>query len=318
MAMSPRIVSLLPSATEIVCALGLRDSLVGRSHECDYPSDVTALPAVTAPKLDVHRTSREIDRDVRELVRSGLGVYRIDGDRLAELRPDLIVTQDQCDVCAVSYAEVKRAAQDLFGPSVEIVSLRPARLADVWRDIENVAAAAGCASRGSETVTRLRDRMAALEARTRHLDRPRLACIEWLDPLMAAGNWLPDLANIAGAAYDMVAPGEHSAWLSWEDVVSAAPEVICAMPCGFGLAQTERELARLGERPEWRALPAVRSGRAFAVDGSAYFNRPGPRLVESAEILASIVHPAECGSSCPAGAVRRIAPAAVPNLSLPA
>lgn len=301
--MSLRIVSLLPSATEIVCALGLRDALVGVSHECDFPADVVGLPVLTAPKLDPSRPSRAIDGDIRALVAAGLGVYTIDAARLEELRPDLIVTQDQCDVCAVSYADVTAAVRSLAQRTTQIVSLRPNHLDDVWRDVETVAVAAGVAAIGRSVADGLRGRVAALAERTAALPRPRLACLEWFDPLMAAGNWVPDLAFAAGATCDLVAPGTHSAWLEWADLVADRPDVVCAMPCGFTLARTATELARLLDEPRWQALPAVRAGRVFAVDGSSYFNRPGPRLVESAEILAAILHPDALSHLAPHGAV---------------
>jgi iron complex transport system substrate-binding protein len=301
-----RIVSLLPSATEIVCALGLRDQLVGVSHECDFPQSVVGLPKLTAAKIDAERPSAEIDRDIRKLVESGLGVYRMNAELLAELKPDLIVTQDQCEVCAVSFSDVLRATRELVGLDVRIVSLRPSRLEDVWIDIETVAEAAGCAARGAELTRALRNRLAALERRTRRLARPRIACLEWLDPLMAAGNWVPDLVELAGGAYDLVDSGAHSAWLDWQRLAASSPDVLCAMPCGFGLDRTRTEITALLREPRWATLPAVSSGRIFAVDASAYFNRPGPRLVESAEILAAILHPEECGDLLPNGAAVRV------------
>jgi len=314
-AAKPRIVSLLPSATEIVCALGLRDRLVGVSHECDYPASVRGLPAVTAPKLDVDGTSAAIDRELRALVEAGLGVYRVDARALAALAPDLIVTQDQCNVCAVSYGDVVRATRDLAGAGVQIVSLRPSRLDDVWDDVEQVADAAGISAHGRTVATGLRARIGGLAERSARLARPRLACIEWLDPLMAAGNWVPDLAAVAGADYTLAPAGAHSAWLEWSALERSRPEVLCAMPCGFGLERTRRELALLLAEPRWGALPAVRDGRVFALDGSAYFNRPGPRLVESAEILAGVLHPSELGHLVRPGAcveVRRSRTSAAP------
>jgi iron complex transport system substrate-binding protein len=308
--MSLRIVSLLPSATEIVCALGLRDALVGVSHECDFPADVVGLPVLTAPKLDPSRSSRDIDDDIRSLVAAGLGVYSIDTALLRELRPDLIVTQDQCDVCAVSYADVTAAVRTLATTSTEIVSLRPSRLEDVWRDIETVAAAADVAAHGRSVAAALRARVAALTERTSPLPRPRLACLEWLEPLMAAGNWVPDLALAAGATCGLAAPGTHSTWLEWDALAADRPDVLCAMPCGFTLLRTAADLSRLLDEVRWQALPAVRAGRVFAVDGSSYFNRPGPRLVESAEILAAILHPAELARLAPADAVRSVRAAA--------
>ena len=303
----PRIVSLLPSATEIVCALGLRENLVAVSHECDHPADVAGLPIVTRAKIDVKRTSREIDADIRALLREGLGVYDIDTERLEQLAPELIVTQDQCDVCAVSYEDVLAAVRKLTGTSAEIVSLRPNRLADVWDDIRRVGAAAGVSQRAHDLANDLGDRLVALGRRTRDLARVRIACLEWLDPLMAAGNWIPELVELTGGASDLATAGRHSPWLDFEKVAAFDPEVVCAMPCGFDLERTERELAALLREPRWQELSAVRAGRCFAVDGNAYFNRPGPRLVESAEILAGLLHPHECSDLVPPRAAARVA-----------
>lgn len=306
--MSLRIVSLLPSATEIVCALGLRDRLVGVSHECDFPADVVGLPVLTRAKLDASRPSAQIDRDVRTLLAEGLGLYAIDVDGLRALRPDLIVTQDQCDVCAVSYETVCAAVREIAHPGTEIVSLRPSRLEDVWRDVETVAEAAGIAARGRAVADGLRARIAALAQRTAALPTRRLACIEWLGPLMAAGNWVPDLMTAAGGTSTLATAGAHSAWLEWQTLVDDRPEVLCAMPCGFTLERTVEELRTLLREPRWQDVPAVRDGRVFAVDGSSYFNRPGPRLAESAEILAGILHPSELGDLVPPGAAFQVAP----------
>ena len=286
-----RIVSLLPSATEIVCAVGLRDALVGRSHECDFPPGVERLPALCEPKVPIHGASREIDREVRRLVADGLSVYRVDAEALRALAPDVVVTQTQCEVCAVSEADVVAATCDWAGDAVRIVSLAPARLDDVLVDVERVGTALGVAERGAAVVARLRERLAALAARTRELPRPSLACIEWTDPLMAAGNWVPELVELAGGRNLFGAVGEHSPWLQWDAVRAADPDVIVAMPCGFDLARTRREMASLERLSGWDNLRAVRAGRVAVVDGHQYFNRPGPRLVESAEILAEILHP---------------------------
>lgn len=286
-----RIVSLLPSATEIVCAVELRDALVGRSHECDFPPGVERLPALCEPKVPIHGASVEIDRAVRRLVADGLSVYRVDAEALRALAPDVIVTQTQCEVCAVSEADVVAATCDWAGSRVRIVSLAPARLDDVFTDIERVGAALGAAARGTSVVASLRARLAALAARTRELPRPGIACIEWLDPLMAAGNWVPELVELAGGRNLFGSVGEHSPWLAWEAVRAADPDVIVAMPCGFDLMRTRGEMPALERLPGWDALRAVRAGRVAIVDGHQYFNRPGPRLVESAEILAEILHP---------------------------
>lgn len=305
--MTMRIVSMLPSATEIVCALGAGESLVGVSHECDYPPTVRGLPAVTRPKIDPHGASAAIDADVRALVRAGLGIYEIELERLRELRPDVIVTQHQCDVCAVPFAEVEAAARAVVGSAVTIVSLAPRVLADVWDDVERVALALGRVDRGREVTVRVAERLARVADATRRLERPTVACIEWLEPLMLAGNWVPELVEIAGGVYPFAAAGESSTVGEWSQLTRAEPDVVVLMPCGFGLAQTRRELDRLRVRPEWCALGAVRRGRANVADGNAYFNRPGPRLVESAEILAALLHPAECGAWAIPDAVESIA-----------
>lgn len=287
-----RVVSLLPSATEIVCALGAGSSLVGVSHECDHPSAVRTLPAVTRAKLDAAAGSAAIDRSVRTLVEQGLGVYEIDVARLKDLRPDVIVTQNQCDVCAVSYADVEAAARRVLGDGVTIVSLAPRRLIDVWDDVERVAAALDRVAAGRAVVAHARERLASLTARVRDRARPTVACIEWLDPLMMAANWTPELVEVAGGSYPFAPIGAESRKTDWGVLADAQPDAVVLMPCGFPVAQTRRELGAVRARPEWRRLPAVETGRAWIVDGNAYFNRPGPRLVESAEILAGLLHPA--------------------------
>lgn len=287
-----RIVSLLPSATEIVCALGLGDDLVGVSHECDFPPEIVGRPVLTAPKINPSEGSAAIDAAVRQLVRDGLSVYRIDTDVLATLRPDLIITQDQCDVCAVSYDEVVAATRRLLPQPAAIVSLKPARLDDIFDDLQRVAATAGCSEKGVDLSGRLRARLDAIGTRARRShSRPRVACIEWLEPLMAAGNWVPELIELGGGSYDLVAPGNHSPTLQWDDLVAYAPDVVIIMPCGFKLEQTLRELPLLTQRTEWQRLPAVRNRRVYAVDGNAYLNRPGPRIVESTELVAGLMQP---------------------------
>ena len=287
-----RIASLLPSATEIVCALGLGDSLVGVSHECDYPPEVIGRPVLTEPKIDVSGDSAGIDRAVRRLVRDGLSVYRIKTDVLRQLQPDLIVTQEQCEVCAVSYHDVVEATRQLLEQPAAIISLKPLRLDDLFDDMQRVADGARCSLAGAALTERLRARLDAIRTRAALVhSRPRVACIEWMEPLMAAGNWIPELVALGGGTYDMVAPGAHSPTLSWEDLMRYAPDVVIIMPCGFKLPQTQRELSHLIARPEWRQLPAVRNRRVYAVDGNNYLNRPGPRIAESAELLAGLIQP---------------------------
>jgi iron complex transport system substrate-binding protein len=288
----PRVISLIASATEIVCALGFLGRLVGRSHECDFPDEVRRLPVVTEPKFLTQGTSAEIDRRVKDLLERALSVYRVDALRLKALRPDVIVTQSQCEVCAVSLAEVERAVADWLEARPRIVSLEPTGLADLWIDIARVADALGIPERGAALVESLQERMAAIAERAGGLaERPSVASIEWIDPLMAAGNWMPELVEKAGGVSLFGEAGKHSPGMRWEALVRADPEVIVVLPCGFDMARTRAEMPALTGRPDWRELRAVRAGRVFLTDGNQYFNRPGPRLVESLEILAEILHP---------------------------
>ncbi len=296
-----RIVSLLPSSTEMVCALGFRERLVGVSHECDYPADVVGLPVLTEPKLDPTGTSREIDTRVRQLVQDGLSVYRMKTALLQDLKPDLIVTQDQCEVCAVSLSEVEGAVGSLLSSDVTLVSLSPQRLGDIWYDMERLAQALGQDNHAGDLLPTLKKRVWKVEQQTRHLERPRVAGLEWLDPLMAAGNWIPEMVEIAGGTYHLAAAGTDSPALSWDALLEAQPEVIVVMPCGFKIAQSQAELAALRAHPDWQRLPAVEAGRVYIADGNAYFNRPGPRIVESVELLAEILHPKECAGLAPEG-----------------
>jgi iron complex transport system substrate-binding protein len=287
--MVQRIASLLPSTTEMACLLGLRDRLVGISHECDFPGSVRGLPVLTAAKVDAKARSSEIDRQVREVVANGLSVYRIDEEKLRELRPDLILTQDACAVCAVSFEEVQAAARRLLGTTAEIVSLSPLHLEDVLQDILRVARAAGVAERGIEVVEGLRERLARVRARTASAPRPRVLALEWMDPPMPAGHWTPEILRLAGGDPVLGREGEPTFRVAWEQIVEAGPEVILVIPCGFKISQTLPEMTSVIDR--LAATPAVREGRVFVADGNAYFNRPGPRLVESAEIAVSALHP---------------------------
>jgi iron complex transport system substrate-binding protein len=285
-------VSLLPSSTEIICALGLEESLVGISHECDYPERITDRPHLTAPKIDVHGDSHTIDQEVRALVRDGLSVYRIDTDQLQALQPDLIVTQDQCEVCAVSYAEVVAVTQRVLGADVEILSLRPNLLQDIWADIRSVGKAAGRLSEADALLDALFARVSTIVAETIRIPQPpRVAVIEWILPLMLAGNWMPELIQIAGAQDGLCTPGEPAPTMAWETLCEYAPEVLVLTPCGYRLEQTLSETPALAQLPGWHDLPAVRQDQVYAVDGQAYFNRPGPRIVDSLEILAGLIHP---------------------------
>jgi iron complex transport system substrate-binding protein len=288
---SPRIISLLPSATEIVAALGFGDHLVGRSHECDFPPGVEELPACSSTKIPAQRNSSEIDERVKEIVAEGLSVYRVDIERLRELRPDLILTQTQCAVCAVTPRDLEQALCAWTGAQPAMVSLEPNNLDDVWNDIRRVGDALGVRPRAEELVDSLSKRLTAIRDKARDLSRPTVAAIEWLDPLMSGGNWMPELIEIAGGSSLFARPGEHSNWLDWATLIEADPEVILLLPCGFKIAQTIRDLNLLTENPAWANLRVVKEGRVYLIDGHHFFNRPGPRLVESAEIVAEILHP---------------------------
>lgn len=289
-----RIVSLIASATEIVCALGYRGQLVGRSHECDFPPSVSELPVCTEPKLRIDVSSREIDEQVKRILTEALSVYRVDAEQLRALRPDVVVTQSHCEVCAVSLRDVERALCDWVESRPQIVSLEPDSLDDVWRDIRRVATAFGAPARGEELVAELQQRMNAVQtaaAKLSQRQRPTVACIEWIDPLMAAGNWMPELVEMAGGVNLFGAAGKHSPWMTWEELRAKDPEVIVVLPCGFDIARSRQEMPALTQRPDWCELRAVRERRVYLADGNQYFNRPGPRLAESLEILAEILHP---------------------------
>jgi iron complex transport system substrate-binding protein len=291
--MTKRIVSLLPSATEIVCALGFADWLVGRSHECDYPAVVRNLPVCTKPRLKVDGDSGEIDREVKALLRDALSIYELRTETIRALKADLILTQAQCEVCAVSLPEVQAAVNEWADSQPEILSLSPRRLADVWENIESVAEALGAKERGTELVTKLQGRIESVR-QSPIAAGPTVACLEWLDPLMAAGNWVPELVALAGGRDVFGAVGKHSDWIEWDALRQGDPEIIILTPCGFDLERTRREASVLFQKAGWAQLRAVKSGHVFLTDGNQFFNRPGPRLVESLEILVEILHPDEC------------------------
>ncbi|MEA2680572.1 MAG: iron complex transport system substrate-binding protein [Candidatus Binataceae bacterium] len=288
----PRIVTLLPSATEIVCALGFESELVGRSHECDFPPSVARVPALTEAKFNPEGTSAEIDRRVKKIVADALSVYRVDAPKLRELRPDVIVTQSQCEVCAVSESDVEAAVAEWLGARPKIVSLAPYALDDVFTDMQRVADALGASARGVDLVASLRARLSAIsDILHNSAPRPTVAIIEWIDPLMAAGNWMPSLVEMAGGSNLFGTAGEHSPWMKFDDLAARDPDVIMISPCGFNMDRAAKDLPVLTNNPKWQQLSAVRNRRVFMADGNQYFNRPGPRIAESLEILAEIVHP---------------------------
>ncbi|MCX8073704.1 MAG: ABC transporter substrate-binding protein [Candidatus Binatia bacterium] len=294
-----RIASLVPAATETVFALGRGDCLVAVSHECDFPEEAKRLPVATRARFDSDQCSPAIDRAVRAYVARGEPLYELDVALLRNLEPETVLVQDGCAVCALPANQLAALAVD-WQPAPQIVRLHAHDLAGVFCDIETVATALGCPEEGQALVGRLQAELAAVQGRTmRARYRPRVLCLEWLDPPMVAGNWMPALVEAAGGRPLLAQPGTASAAASWADIAAAAPEVVVLMPCGFPLERTRAELPCLWKQPEWTSLPAVKDGRVYAVDGNAYFNRPGPRIVESARILAGLVQPGLCAHWLP-------------------
>jgi iron complex transport system substrate-binding protein len=290
-----RIVSLLPSATEILCALGLEDQLVGISHGCDYPDSIVHLPRVTSTVIPKDASSGAVDRLVREQHRAGLPLYQLDEALLSRLAPDLLVTQGLCDVCAVPDAEATRVAGRLAGRAeLELVSLAPTRLEDVFRDVVELGARTGTRERAEALVRGLRARLESVREATAALPHPRVSLVEWADPLYACGHWTPDLVALAGGVEGHARPGDRSRRLDWAEVLAWQPEALVLAACGKSLEDSRLELPRLAALPGFAELPCARAGRVFAVDGQAYFSRPGPRLIDSLELLAWLFHPERC------------------------
>jgi iron complex transport system substrate-binding protein len=297
-----RVVSLLPSSTEILFAIGAGDRVVGVTHECDYPAAARALPALTSSLLPSDAAApAQIDRHVRASVHAGSSLYALDDRRLAALEPDLIVTQELCAVCAVSYEIVARAAKRLRGDP-RVVSLEPSSLEDVYANIAWVGELVGSEDGARELIASLRARQAALHARNSGSSRPRTLVLEWTDPPMSGGHWTPGLVELAGGEPILANPGANSQTLTWEAIASADPDVVIVVPCGYDLAHALEAAHALRTGAAWNALRAVRSGRAYAMDGNAYVNRPGPRLLDSAEIFASAL----AGVPSPAEAIQRL------------
>jgi iron complex transport system substrate-binding protein len=282
-----RIASLLPSATEIVCALGARAELVGRSHECDFPPGVEDVPVLTSARVGPLPSSKAIDAAVRDVLEDALAIYEIDVERLRDARPDVIVTQDLCEVCAVSFDDVRSAVARLARKDVAIVNLHPMRLDDIWGDLVRVGEAIGRAGIGARVAAELRARVGEIGRRAATLRRrPRVVTLEWIAPVMIGGMWMPELVTLAGGEPLVTRPGDHAPTLGPEALAALDPDVVLVKPCGFPLGRTLEELEVLRE-----ALPRRWRARVYVADGNAYFNRPGPRIVESLEIMAACVHP---------------------------
>lgn len=287
-----KIVSLLPSATEIVCALGLEDNLVGRSHECDYPESVKHLPVCTEANFPDNLSSQQIDVKVKEILADALSVYTVKRERIKQLAPDVVITQDQCEVCAVSLADVEFALDNYLDKKARIISLQPNSLDDIFADITTIAKALNVPEAGADLLERLIERVDIIKHKLKFSEsRPTVACIEWLDPMMVSGNWVPGLVNIAGGTPVLAQDGKHSPYVQWSDIQEQNPEFIVVMPCGFSIERTLKEIDILMQLPGFADIKAIKNNQLFIADGNHYFNRPGPRIVDSIEILAEIMRP---------------------------
>jgi len=286
-----RIVSLLPSTTEIICVLGLEKQLVGRSHECGQSSYIRSLPALTSPEMKPENTSREIHTSVQSLVENGLSVYTVDGEALGRLEPDLILTQDHCEVCAASLDEVEKAVQAFCMPGTNVVSVSPETLDEIFDSFLTIGRAANVHEIAAERVEELKMRMEIISRTMNGTARKKVVPLEWLDPLMTGGNWIPELVEIAGGDPCLAEAGKHSPVIDWNAVVDGNPDKLLLMPCGYTIDQTKKEMHLLTGRKEWKNLKAVKNDEVYLLDGDRFFNRPGPGIYESARILAEILHP---------------------------
>lgn len=286
-----KIASLLPSSTEIAFALGLGNDIVGVSHECDYPAEARTKPVLTSSRINPLKRSDQIDMNVMDIVKNGLSVYDIDEEKLRELQPDIILTQDQCEVCAVSLKDVQGAADRLIC-NAKIISLKPAVLNDILNDIKTIGKAANKEKEAAELVESLQLRIGYIKNKAKNLsNKPKVCCIEWIEPLIAAGNWVPELVEIAGGINIISGKGQHSEKLELKGIFQQDPDKIVISPCGFKVSQTMNDIDLLERKPEWKWLKAVKNNEVYIADGNSYFNRPSQRIADTLEILASIIHP---------------------------
>lgn len=287
-----RIISLLPAATETICALGLEHCLVGRSHECDFPESVKNLPICSSAKIFPDADSAAIDKQVKEILSDSLSVYEIDRDLIKSLNPDVIITQAQCEVCAVSLNEVELALKDFLSSNCRIISLEPQKLSDIYNDIHSLASQLNVSSAATDLLERSEERINIIKHKLKFItEKPKVACIEWLSPIMIAGNWTPEIVEIAGGMPVLTKSGKHSAYIRIEEILAEDPDVIILMPCGFSIQRTLEEINLLLELPGWENRKAVQNNKIYVADGNQYFNRSGPRITDSIEIMAEIINP---------------------------
>lgn len=307
MTSATRIVSFLPSATEMACALGLGDQLVGITHECDYPPEVEGKPVVVRNVLPIESMSQpEIDAAVTQRMRDGLSLYQVDEKLLQELAPDIILTQDLCQVCAPSGNEVSQAL-NLLSKKPQVLWLTPKSLEEIFDNLRELGQATGRVKEAEVLIAAGRERLEKIAAVTRNLShRPRVFCMEWLDPVYCSGHWMPEMIEIAGGVDALARKGTDSVRIPWDDVLEWAPEVLIITPCGFNLDKVIEQAPQLSHYPGWSELPAVREGRVYAVDANSYFARPGPRVVDGTELLAHLIHPQLFPWNGPATAYQRL------------
>jgi len=289
-----RICSLLPSATEVIALLGLSNELVGISHECDYPPSVKRVPIMVEPMIPPHGlASADIDRQVSQLVASGQRLYRLNDHLLRQAQPDLILSQDLCHVCAVTPDQLHDALCSMPRQPT-VLTLNPGTVHDVIDDVVRIGDAAGRSAEGHRLAAQLRDRLDAIRTRVQSISPcPRVVCIEWLSPLYVAGHWVPEMVRLAGGQDVLAQPGSPSRVVTWDEVLAAAPDVLIVMPCGFSVERAHTELLQLMQQPDQWRLPPALAERAYLVDASSYFSRPGPRLIDGIELLAAILHPSD-------------------------
>jgi iron complex transport system substrate-binding protein len=287
-----KIVSLLAATTEIVCALGLEQSLVGVSHECDYPESIKKLPKCSDVRFIPGASSLEIDKKVKEILTDALSVYTVNKDIIQQLNPDIVLTQTQCEVCAVSLKDVELALDSLLDKHAEIISVQPNTLGDIFKDITLIAEKLDVPEAGLSLIESLEERIDIIRHKLQFMaDKPTVACIEWMEPLMVAGNWLPEMVEIAGGRPVLAVNGKHSPFITWETLQAENPDVIIITPCGFDIERTLKEIDVILSLPGFAELKAVKNNRLYIADGNQYFNRSGPRIVDSIEILAEIIYP---------------------------
>lgn len=288
-----KIVTLIPSATEIVAFLGMKDSIVGRSHECDYPKDLQNIIKLTSPKINIEGSSNEIHQQITKILENSLSVYKVDIEELKKLEPDVVITQAHCEVCAVSLSEVEEIVTNHLNEKTKIISLQPNTLKEIFDDFYRVSRGLNLDKVNTENLIKpLKNKLENIEILGARQKRYKVACIEWIDPLMAAGNWIPEMVKISGGEDIFGKKGKDSHWIKFDEIKKKDPDIIIFLPCGYDINKTTNEVKRLFDKEaKWKNLKAYNNNKIFIVDGNQFFNRPGPRIIESVEIFAEIIHP---------------------------